>query len=74
MQTQAILVGGFGVVFAAALYLAYKYGSKAAQLDAARAQVRQQRKEQQYATEITSRVYALDGNSVRRRLHDVAGK
>ena len=72
MQTQGILASCLGIACAMVLWLAYKCGYKAAQLDAARATTRQNEKEQKYAQGFNDRVYALSMDDIRRRLHELA--
>ena len=74
MYLQGLLVGIVTVIFAAALYMAYKCGGKAAQLDAARAQARQQEKERQYVQKVLERVSALSLDDVQHRLQDITHK
>ena len=68
----AILCGG-GLV-GVALWLASKNGSKSAQLEALKAELRKQSEEQRRAREITDNVYSLPADDARRRLHEVANK
>ncbi len=71
-QFVAILCGG-GLV-GVALWLASKNGSKSAQLEALKAEIRKNAEEQRRAQEIKDRVYSLSPDDARRRLHDVANK
>lgn len=71
-QFVAILCGG-GLV-GVALWLASKNGSKSAQLEALKAEIRKNAEEQRRAQEIKDRVYSLSVDDARRRLHDVANK
>lgn len=71
-QFVAILCGG-GLV-GVALWLASKNGSKSAQLEALKAEIRKNAEEQRRAQEIKDRVYSLSADDARRRLHDVANK
>lgn len=71
-QLVAILCGG-GLV-GVALWLASKNGSKSAQLEALKAEIRKNAEEQRRAQEIKDRVYSLSPDDARRRLHDVANK
>ena len=57
-----------------ALWLASKNGSKSAQLEALKAEIRKNAEEQRRAQEIKDRVYSLSPDDARRRLHDVANK
>lgn len=71
-QFVAILCGG-GLV-GVSLWLASKNGSKSAQLEAFKAEIRKNAEEQRRAQEIKDRVYSLSPDDARRRLHDVANK
>ena len=71
-QFVAILCGG-GLV-GVALWLASKNGSKSAQLEALKAEIRKNAEEQRREQEIKDRVYSLSADDARRRLHDVANK
>lgn len=74
MQVQAIFVCGFLLVLGVALYLARKEGSKAAQLEALKAELRKQAREQERAKEINNSVASMDEHAVRQRLHEIANK
>ena len=65
---------GLGAVLSAVILLASKNGSKSAQLEALKAEIRKQAEEQARAQRITDNVYALSADDARRRLHDVASK
>ena len=65
-----ILCGGG--ILGVALWLACQNGSKSAQLEALKAELKKQAREQERAQQITNYVYALSGDDVRRRLHNVA--
>lgn len=74
MLVQAFFVCGFLLVLGVALYLARKEGSKAAQLEALKAELRKQEQEQKRAKEITNSVTTMDEHAVRQRLHEIANK
>lgn len=74
MQVQAIFVCGFLLVLGVALYFARKEGSKAAQLEALKAELRKQAREQERAKEINNSVAYMDERTVRQRLHEIANK
>lgn len=74
MQVQAIFVCGFLLVLGVALYFARKEGSKAAQLEAIKAELRKQAREQERAKEINNSVAYMDEHTVRQRLHEIANK
>lgn len=61
-----------GSLFVIAICLATKNGSKAAQLEALKAELKKQAEEQARAQKITDTVYSLSAADARRRLHDVA--
>ena len=71
-QILAIL-GSFGALVSA-LWFAGKNGSKAAQLEALKAEIKKQAEEQRRAQQITDNVNSFSDDDVRRRLHDVANK
>ena len=59
-------------VLGVALWLASKNGSKYAQLEALKSELKKQAEEQKRAQKITSYVYALSAADARKRLHNVA--
>lgn len=61
-------------LFGLTVWLARKEGSKEAQLQAALAQQRKDKEEQDRAKKITDAVYGLSADDARRRLHDLANK
>ena len=67
-----VLCGG-GIV-GIALWLASKNGSKSAQLEALKAELKKRAEEQRRAQQITDRVYTLSMDDIRRRLHEVANQ
>ncbi len=71
-QFAAILVGGG--LLAVCLWLASKNGSKAAQLEALKAEIKKQMEEQARANKITDSVRNMDEHTVRNRLHEIANK
>ncbi len=68
-----VMLCGVGL-FSVAMYLASKNGSKAAQLEALKAEIRKQAEEQERAQKITDSVGAMDEHAVRSRLHQIANK
>lgn len=74
MQVQVILTCGFLVSFVVALFLARKCGSKAAKLEALKAELRREEKEQERAKKITDTVYNRPADDARKRLRQLAGK
>lgn len=71
-QFIAILCGGG--LLAVALFLASKNGSKSAQLEALKAELRKQAEEQARAQRIIDNVNSLSADDARRRLHEIANK
>ena len=68
-----IILCGMGL-FSVAIYLASKNGSKAAQLEALKAEIKKQAEEQRRVQKITDTVTAMDEHSVRQRLHKIANR
>ena len=71
-QIIAIL-GALGSLIAA-LWLAGKNGSKAAQLEALKAEIRKNAEEQERARKINDSVYGVSTDECRKRLQDLANK
>lgn len=59
-------------LFGLTIWLARKEGSKEAQLQAALAQQKKDREEQERAKRITNSVLVMDEYTVRQRLHEIA--
>lgn len=74
MLYNIIMILGGVALFAVALLLASKNGSKAAQLEAIKAELKKIAKEQEKAHEISENVANLSADDARKRLHDVANK
>ena len=74
MLYNIIIILGGTALFAGALVLASKNGSKAAQLEAIKAELKKIAKEQEKANEISENVASLSADDARNRLHDVANK
>lgn len=72
MLEQVALIFGFACAFVAALFLASKNGSKAAQLESLKAELKKQAEEQKRAKQVTDTVYSLSADDARKRLHEVA--
>lgn len=68
-----IILGGMGL-FAVAIYLASKNGSKSAQLEALKAEIKKQAEEQRRANKIMDNVRSFDEHTVRQRLHEIANR
>ena len=74
MLWHCVIVLCGGGIFAIALWLASKNGSKSAQLEALRAELKKQAQEQERAQRITDSVYAFGNDDVRKRLYAIANK
>lgn len=74
MWEQIALILGSVCAFAVALFLAHKNGSKAAQLESLKAELKKQAKEQERAKQVTDTVYSLSIDDARKRLHEVANR
>ena len=72
MTVQLILVCAFIATFGVALFLSRKEGSKAAQLEALKAELKKQAEEQRRAQKIIDNVRNFDEHTVRQRLHEIA--
>lgn len=67
------LLGGCGV-FGVALWLASENGSKAAQLESLKAEIKKQAEEEKRAQKIADTVVTMDEPAVRQRLHKIANR
>lgn len=65
---------GLGALLSAVILLASKNGSKAAQLEALKAELRKQAEEQERAQRINSSVANMSDSDVRKRLQDISNK
>lgn len=74
MLEQVALIFGFVCAFVAALLFASKNGSKAAQLESLKAEMKKQAEEQKRAKQITDSVIVMDQHTVRQRLHEIANR
>lgn len=68
-----VILCGCGV-FGIALWLASKNGSKAAQLESLKAEIKKQAQEQARVQKILNNVANLPADDVRKRLQDISGK
>lgn len=68
-----IILGGMGL-FSVAIYLASKNGSKAAQLEALKAEIRKLAEEEARAKRINNFANGLNSDDARRLLQDVANE
>ena len=72
MGTQLTLTFGLLFVFWLVVYLASKNGSKAAQLEALKTELKKQAEERAYAEKIKNNVSNLSDDDVRKRLREIA--
>lgn len=72
MWQQLSLIGLFGLLWGAALWLANRCGSKQARLEALREEIRRQAREQERAHAIYNRVDTMRLNDVRKRLQNTS--
>ena len=72
MWQQLGLVGLFCTIWGVALWLANRLGSKKAQLDALREEVRREMREQERANAINTRVDNMSIDDVRDRLNEIS--
>lgn len=71
MWQQLGLIGLFGLLWAGALLLASRWGSKKAQLEALREEIKREAKEQERKNEIDTRVGNMSNDDVRKRLRNI---
>ena len=71
MTTQLILIGGFALLLGVVVLLASKSGSKAAQLESLKAEIKKQAEAQARAQKILNNVSNMPADNVRKRLQDV---
>lgn len=74
MAWQLLAILGGGSLLGIALWLASKNGSKAAQLEALKAELKKQAEEQTRANKIMDNVRNMPNNDVRKRLQDISSK
>lgn len=68
------IIAAFCFLFSFAIYLAKNEGSKAAKLEALKAEIKRQAEEQRRANEIADRVRNMSDNDVHSRLHNLQSK
>lgn len=68
-----VIMGGCGV-FGIALWLASKNGSKAAQLEALKSEIKKQAEERARAQKILNNVSNMSSDDIRKRLQDISSK
>ena len=71
---QFLVIFAFGCLFVAVIALASKNGSKAAQLENLKIEIKRSEEERRRAEKIANSVDNMSSESVRERLQDVAGK
>lgn len=69
-----ICIFALGSLFTLVVALASKNGSKAAQLEALKAELRKQAEEQERANKVIDSVRAMPSDDVRKRLQDISSK
>ena len=74
MWTQVGLIGAFLFLLGLVVSFSSKNGSKAAQLEALKAELKKRAEEQAYAQKIINNVSNLSDDDVRKRLQDVSSK
>ena len=74
MWTHVILIGGFLSLLGLVVLLASKSGSKAAQLEVLKQEIRKRAEEQARAQKILDSVANMSSDDVRKRLQDVSNK
>lgn len=74
MWTHVILIGGFLSLLGLVVLLASKSGSKAAQLENLKTEIKKQAEAQARAQRILNHVANIPADDVRKRLQDVSSK
>lgn len=74
MNTQIALTFGFLLLFWLVVFLSSKNGSKSAQLEVLKQEIKRCAEEQARAQKIITRVSNLSSDDVRKRLQDISGK
>ena len=69
-----LCVFGLGSLLTVIIFLSSKNGSKAAQLEALKAELKKQAEEQARSNRITDRVSTLSNEEARRKLNEIANK
>ena len=72
MATQLVLIGGFALLLGLVVLLASKSGSKAAQLENLKAEIKKQAEAQTRAQKILNHVTHMSSDDVRKRLQDIS--
>lgn len=71
MTTQLILIGGLALLLGVVVLLASKSGSKAAQLENLKAEIKKQAEAQARAQRILNHVANIPADDVRKRLQNI---
>lgn len=74
MWTHVILIGGFLSLLGLVVLLASKSGSKAAQLEVLKQEIRKRAEEQARAQKILDSVANMSSDDIRKRLQDISSK
>jgi hypothetical protein len=74
MWMQIGAFAGIVILFAFTVYLSVKYGSKTAQLENLKAEIKRQAEEEKRARKIMDNVRNMSDDDVRKRLRKIAGK
>ncbi len=74
MWIYLVMILVFGSLFSVAIVMASKNGSKAAQLEALKAELRKQAKEEERANKVIDSVRNMSSDDVRKRLQDISSK
>ena len=74
MWIYLVVILFFGSVFAMAIVMASKEGSKAAQLENLKAELKKLSEEQRRANEINDRIRNMSESDIRNRLHNLQSK
>ena len=69
-----LAIFGLGSLLTVIIFLSSKNGSKAAQLEALKAEIKKQSEEQARANRINNFANSLSGDDARKLLHDVANE
>lgn len=74
MWTHIILIGGFLSLLGLVVLLSSKSGSKAAQLEVLKQEIRKRAEEQAHARKILDNVANMSNDDIRKRLQDISSK
>jgi hypothetical protein len=74
MWLQIGVIFGLFSLWVLTAYLANKAGSKSAQLESIKAEIKRQEKERERAEKIANSIDNMDDTTVRNKLHEIANK